>query len=183
MRDVGELAAQLRGGQAGPHRLVADPDQVEQLRGDLSDRDRDRRVAVPAIHDRPAVDRDDVALAQDLLLVRDPVYDLLVDGGADAGREALIALERRDAPSPRIARSAISSRSRVVMPGSTAARSLSSVRPTTRPASRMSAISPMVLICTCSRRATGSHLLSVVVQDAAGRRRKHSFIELTQLSK
>src|SRR4051812_48355219 len=50
------------------------------------------------------------------------------------------------APSPRIASSATASRSAVLMPGVTAAFSFSSVRPTTSPASRISAISSSVLI-------------------------------------
>src|SRR5881275_2520877 len=50
------------------------------------------------------------------------------------------------APSPRIASSATASRSAVLMPGVTAAFSFSSVRPTTSPASRISAISSSLLI-------------------------------------
>src|SRR3954453_7833897 len=50
------------------------------------------------------------------------------------------------APSPRMDCSATASRSAVVMPGVTAAFSFSSVRPTTSPASRISAISSSVLI-------------------------------------
>src|SRR3954449_5998774 len=50
------------------------------------------------------------------------------------------------APSPRMDSSATASRSAVVMPGVTAAFSFSRVRPTTSPASRISAISSSVLI-------------------------------------
>src|SRR3954470_23728573 len=63
------------------------------------------------------------------------------------------------APSPRIASSAIASRSAVVMPGATAALSFSSVRPTTSPAWRISAISASDLIWiiggSSSKRAEG----------------------------
>src|SRR3954468_19076618 len=50
------------------------------------------------------------------------------------------------APAPRMASSATASRSAVLMPGATADFSLSSVRPTTSPASRISAISSSLLI-------------------------------------
>src|SRR5580704_6072069 len=61
-------------------------------------------------------------------------------------------LNEGTAPAARISRSAITSRSSVVMPGSTAAVSTSSVCDTTRPASRIAAIWPGVLIWIgCSR--------------------------------
>jgi hypothetical protein len=51
---------------------------------------------VPAVQDRAAVQRDQVALGEHLLGRRDAVHDLLVDRGADRRREAVVALERRD---------------------------------------------------------------------------------------
>ena len=56
--------------------------------------DRDRRVAVPAVDDRAAVDRDHVAL-DERPVAGDAVDDLVVHRRADGGREAVVAQERR----------------------------------------------------------------------------------------
>ena len=81
---------------------------------DLADRHGDRRVAVPAVDDRPAVDRDHVAVAEDGRRRRDAVHDLVVDRRADRRREAVVAEERRRrARPPQITSRAIASRSAV----------------------------------------------------------------------
>ena len=66
--------------------------------GDLADRDGDRGVAVPAVDDRAAVDRDHVAVGEHAD-AGDAVHDLVVDRGADGAgeRRVAVALERRDA--------------------------------------------------------------------------------------
>ncbi len=79
----------------------------------------------------------------------------LMDAQIDAGKGGRpYPLKEGIPPSSRIDFSAIASRSPVVIPGSTAARSFSRARATTSPATRIFAISPAVLIWTCSRRAT-----------------------------
>src|SRR5690606_37874538 len=71
---------------ATPEALLGDVDQLLDLGRDLADGHRDGGVAVPAVHDRTAVDGDDVAL-HELSLPRDAVHHLVIDGGADRGRE------------------------------------------------------------------------------------------------
>src|SRR5580704_3032808 len=61
-----------------PQRGLAGLEQLGQLRADLPHPDGDRGVAVPAVHDRAAVDGDDVAVAQDRVRARDAVHDDLV---------------------------------------------------------------------------------------------------------
>ena len=53
----------------------------------VADRHRDRGVAVPAVDDRSAVDRDDVAIGEHAG-AGDAVHDLVVDRGADDAGEA-----------------------------------------------------------------------------------------------
>ena len=52
--------------------------QPPRLVVDLADRDRDRGVGVPALDDRPAVDRDDVAVLEHDGVAGDAVHDHLV---------------------------------------------------------------------------------------------------------
>ncbi|CAO5231769.1 hypothetical protein FAGKG844_160039 [Frankia sp. AgKG'84/4] len=96
--DVGEPAAELGGRQAGPQRALTGLDHRENLGRDLADGDSDRRVAVPAVDDRAAVDRDDVALAQHPLAAGDRVDHLVVHRAADGRRvgRLRVTLERRD---------------------------------------------------------------------------------------
>ncbi len=61
----------------------------------LAHRHRDRRVAVKAIDNRAAVDRDDVAFLQNPLLRRNAVHHFTVDRGAEHARIPVIALECR----------------------------------------------------------------------------------------
>src|SRR5690606_34959975 len=58
----------------------------------LADRGGEGGVAVVAVDDRPAVDRDDVALLE-AAVVGDAVHHDLVDAGADHRREAVVAEE------------------------------------------------------------------------------------------
>src|SRR4029077_2116691 len=64
-----------------------DLDEPLRLVVDVADRDRHRRVGVPALDDGAAVDGEDVALLEDDLVARDAVDDDVVRGRADHGRE------------------------------------------------------------------------------------------------
>ncbi len=95
--DVADPAAEPGRGDAGPQGGLGVGDQRDQVRRDPAHRHRDRGVAVPAVDDRAAVERDQVALTQ-LAVTRDAVHDLVVHRGADRGREALVPEERRRRP-------------------------------------------------------------------------------------
>ena len=97
MGDVGDPAAEAGGGDAVPQGLLGDPHQLGDVGGTSPTRDGDRRVAVPAVDDRAAVDRDDVAVVQHPV-ARDAVDDLVVHRRADGRRErrVAVALEGRD---------------------------------------------------------------------------------------
>ncbi len=107
------------GGHAGPHRVLGDLRHAAQVGCDLADADGDRRVAVPAVEHRAAVDaRSGRRRASTCRRAGDGVHDLLVDRGADRRRVAVVALERRDGAGGRGSRySAIASRSAVETPG------------------------------------------------------------------
>ena len=99
--DVGEPAAEARGGDAGPQRVLGDLQQAAYVVGDgvrTAHRDGDGGVAVPAVHDGAAVEADDVALDEHPL-PRDAVHDLVVDRRTDRARERRVpvAQERRHA--------------------------------------------------------------------------------------
>ncbi len=94
--DVHQAVAVPHGRDAGPHGLLGHPGELEQLRSVTGAHEgREGRVAVPAVHDGAGVDRDDVAVLQDRLLVRDAVDDDLVHRGADGGGEAAVPEEVR----------------------------------------------------------------------------------------
>jgi hypothetical protein len=99
-RDVLDVVAGHGRGDTGLEREAGRVDQVGHLGRRLADVERPRAVAMPAIDDRPGVDRDDLS-GPDRPLARDPVLDLVIDRDADAGGEraarvqAGIALERR----------------------------------------------------------------------------------------
>src|SRR5207244_1698731 len=57
-------------------------------------REGDGGVGVPPVDDRPGIDADDVSVLE-TPLARDPMNDLVVHGGADRRRVAVIAEERR----------------------------------------------------------------------------------------
>ncbi len=85
-------------GDPGPERLLGDLDQAGALGVDSADARGERGVAVPAVDDRPAVDRDDVALLEHPR-AGDAVDDHLVRRRADHRRVAVVAEEvRRRAP-------------------------------------------------------------------------------------
>ena len=107
-----------------------DVHQALRLGGHLADRRGERGVAVPAVDDRPAVDRDDVAVLQPVR-PRDAVDDHVVRRRADHRREAVVVeevrprasavdhvaadrveLERRDARADRLADASRASRPR-----------------------------------------------------------------------
>ena len=97
--DVHQAVADLHRGDAGPHRLLGHPGELDQLRRvPGADEGGVGGVTVPAVDDRAGVDRDDVAVLEDGLLVRDAVDDDLVHRGADGRGEAAVAQEVRLRP-------------------------------------------------------------------------------------
>ncbi len=84
--DVGQPVAVDHLVDAGEEALVGHLDQTGGLLGDLADGRGEGGVAVVALDDRPAVDRDDVALLQ-RRVVGDAVDDHVVGRRADDGRE------------------------------------------------------------------------------------------------
>ena len=119
---------------------AGDVDQVLRLVVDLADRHRDRGVGVPALDDRPAVEREDVALLEHGV-VGDAVHDHVVRRRADHRREAVVVEEvRPGAAVARAPRRATWSISSVVTPGLAASVQRSCISATTRPARRISAI-------------------------------------------
>ena len=107
----------------------------------VADAHGERGVAVPAVDDGAAVDRDDVALVEDAG-AGDAVDDLVVDAGADHRREAVVAEEvrRGAAPVEHVAGGGVEV-AVVVAPGRTASRQTACISATTRPARRITAIS------------------------------------------
>ena len=95
VRDVAEPSAGADLLDACPHGRPARRRELLVIRADRPDGDGHRGITVPAVEDRPAVDRDQVALGQLRRGGRDAVHDLLVDRRTDRGGEAEVALERR----------------------------------------------------------------------------------------
>ena len=92
---VADVAHELAGGQGGdaaPHGRLGDVGEPLVLGIGGAHDDGPGRIGVPAVHDRAAVDRDDVAVLQDPA-AGDAVDHFLVHGGADGGREAVVAEE------------------------------------------------------------------------------------------
>ncbi len=79
------------------HRLIADAHQPRRLVVDRPDGVGAARVAVPAVKDGADVHGNDVTFPEDPL-AGDAVDDLVVDRGADAAGEPVVALERRPRP-------------------------------------------------------------------------------------
>src|SRR5262249_8260007 len=75
--------------------LAGDVEQLLHLRGHVTDRDGDRAVRIVPIDDTPEIQAHDVAVLEAAMGGRNAVDDLLVDGHADRGRKASIALEGR----------------------------------------------------------------------------------------
>ncbi len=99
--DVGEPAAELRRRQPRPQRGLAHAGELQRLGRHLADRHGDGRIAMPAVEDRSAVDRQQIAVAK-YARAGDAMDDLVVHGGADAALKARLAHvtavieERRD---------------------------------------------------------------------------------------
>src|SRR5437588_10013358 len=96
VRDVPDVVAGVRLGDARVTRLLADVEQPPGLGRDLTDCE-----GVGAVRDKPVesdadVDRDEVAFL-DAVVARDPVDDHRVRRDACGGREPTVALRRRDA--------------------------------------------------------------------------------------
>ena len=82
-------------GDAGHHRGTRSCPRDRSTSGRRgADEERPGAVAVPALVDGPGVDRHDLAVA-DHPLAGDAVDDLVVERDAEAGRIAVVALERR----------------------------------------------------------------------------------------
>ncbi len=77
---------------AAVKRAFGDLQQVLRLRRDLPDPGRESRVRHKAFEDRPAIDGDDIAFAQNALLAGDAVHQFLIDTGADRGRIRRLAV-------------------------------------------------------------------------------------------
>ena len=71
------------GGDGGVEALERHVDEALRLGVDRPHAGGEGGVAVPAVDDRPAVDRDDVALLEDHVGRRDAVDDHVVGRGAD----------------------------------------------------------------------------------------------------
>src|SRR6185437_11345782 len=100
--DVSEVAAGDAGRDPPPHRLFTDVEHGLDRRIDGANASGERGVAVPAVDDRAAIDRDDVAVAQHMATIRDAVDNLVVDRRANrsgirdlAAGATAIALEVR----------------------------------------------------------------------------------------
>ena len=91
------MSTRTHGGDGGGERSISGVDQPLRFSFDRADAHGEGRIAVPAVDDRPAVDRDDVADLQ-RTFVWDAVDDLVVDGSADHCRVAVIAEEVRRCP-------------------------------------------------------------------------------------
>ena len=92
---VADVADELPGGQGGdavPHGRLGDLGEPLVLGIGGAHDHGPGRVGVPAVHDRAAVDREDVPVLQDAA-AGDAVHHLLVDRGADGGGEAVVAEE------------------------------------------------------------------------------------------
>ena len=101
--DFGPVAAAGHGADGQVEGLRGDVEELPDLGADGADGEGHGRVAAPAVELAAGVDRDDVSLLE-RPAVGDAVHDLLVDAGADDGRErrlplgrAGIAQEQRDA--------------------------------------------------------------------------------------
>src|SRR5687768_9037414 len=101
--DVSQALPDDRRIDRSPERVLGDRYELRRLRGDLPDRDRDRRIGVPALDDRARVDAEDLALLE-AAPAGDPVYDLFVHAGADHTRERR---EDRDAVPLEVRRRAV----------------------------------------------------------------------------
>ncbi len=92
--DVTEMTTGMHGRDSRGQRSIGGVDQPLRFGLDQADAHREGGVAVPAVDDRTAVDRNDVASLQ-RAFVGDAVHDLVVDGRADHRRIAVIAEEVR----------------------------------------------------------------------------------------
>jgi hypothetical protein len=85
-------------GDGRSQRLFCAGDESFRITTDHPDPDGERRIAVPALDDRPTVNPDDVALNQ-YLRTRDSVNDHLIHRRADHRRKTVVTEEvRRGAP-------------------------------------------------------------------------------------
>src|SRR5437588_5052500 len=90
--DVGEPVAVADLGDGGLQALVGDLHQAAGVFAHLAHRDGDRRVAVVALDDGPAIEGEDVALLAPVV-AGDAVHDHVVGRRADDGREAVVVEE------------------------------------------------------------------------------------------
>src|SRR5450756_921312 len=98
MRDVTKASPWHCLPDARPHRLLACVEERLIRRLDLADADGERRVSMPPVQDRPAVNGEHVPRLQPGVLPGDAVHDDLVDGGADTRWIPEVAKERGHRP-------------------------------------------------------------------------------------
>ena len=153
VRDVAHPGARPSGRDAGGECRGRGVDEPAGIGVDLADADGDGRVTVIAVEACAAVDRQDVPLAQGAA-VRDPVHDRLVDGEADdprvrRGRPGRVVAEERWRGAV-VGEDFHGQRVEVVQAdsGRAAAATAARIWATTRPASRISAISSSDLSTT-----------------------------------
>ena len=142
--NVAHELARGEGRDPPPHGSLGDVGEALVLGVRGSHDHRAGRIGVPAVHDRAAVDRDDVAVLQDLG-TRVTVDHFLVDGRADGGREAVVAKEVGLGARLESTAAKPSSSCFVVTPGTAAATAASRARLRTSPASCMVRIWAFVL--------------------------------------
>src|SRR5579875_134764 len=93
--DITQPSARLALPNGLLERMPGHVEQPPNAIGDLADGIRDGGVRIVSVDNHAAVDRDDVAVLQDALRIWHPMYDLLVDRGAERRWVAVIAFERR----------------------------------------------------------------------------------------
>ena len=81
---------------ADVHAFLRDLHQLLPVLRDVADHEHSGGIREEPAQNGRAVHVDDIALFQDMVAIRDTVADLLVDGGADALREALVVQAGRD---------------------------------------------------------------------------------------
>ena len=96
MRDIGEARAVDHCRDARLHRQSCRVREVLVGLREFADPEGPCGVAVPAVENGAAVDRDEISLGEHNGRRRDSVHHNVVDGAADRAGEPVVALERRD---------------------------------------------------------------------------------------
>lgn len=91
MGDVADPAAKLCCGEPTPQRLFGHAHKFAYFVADLTDRNADGGIAVPAIDDGSAVDRDDITGCEHSIAGH-TVHNFVVHGGANGCREGWVRI-------------------------------------------------------------------------------------------